>query len=189
MKRSMETLLSALLALLLCGCAREPARADAAEATPFPAAQGLRVAVGSDLHLDPDNRVNGAALSAAGYNLELADALLWDARQQGAALIVLTGDLVNGGKPHRHEALAEKLSEAEKTGLDVYVLPGNHDLAPIGQTEFAEYYADFGYTEAYSRDEASLSYCVLRDDLTLLMMDLGGFPFFVVSLLLKYHKF
>ena len=134
----METLLSALLVLLLCGCARESARADTPEATPFPAAQGLRVAVGSDLHLDPDNRVNG-------------------------------------GKPHRHEALAEKLSEAEKTGLDVYVLPGNHDLAPIGQREFAEYYADFGYTEAYSRDEASLSYCVLRDDLTLLMMDLGGY--------------
>ena len=175
MNRSMETLLSVFLVLLLCGCAREQARADTPETTSFPAAQGLRVAVGSDLHLDPDNRVNGAALSAAGYNLELADALLWDARQQGAALIVLTGDLVNGGKPHRHEALAEKLNEAEKTGLDVYVLPGNHDLAPIGQTEFAEYYADFGYTEAYSRDEASLSYCVLRDDLTLLMMDLGGY--------------
>ena len=150
MRRSMETLLSALLVLLLCGCARESARADTPEATPFPAAQGLRVAVGSDLHLDPDNRVNGAALSEAGYNLELADALLWDARQQGAELIVLTGDLVNGGKPHRHEALAEKLNEAEKTGLDVYVLPGNHYLAPIGQREFAEYYADFGYTEAYT---------------------------------------
>ena len=174
-KRWMETLLTALLLLLLCGCARETARADAAEATPFPAAQGLRVAVGSDLHLDPDNRVNGAALSAAGYNLELVDALLWDAHRQGAKLILLTGDLVNGGKPHRHEALAEKLSEAEKAGLDVYVLPGNHDLAPIGQTEFAEYYADFGFMEAYSRDEASLSYCVMRDDLTLLMMDLGGY--------------
>ena len=93
-KRWMETLLTALLLLLLCGCARETARADAAEATPFPAAQGLRVAVGSDLHLDPDNRVNGAALSAAGYNLELVDALLWDAHRQGAKLILLTGDFL-----------------------------------------------------------------------------------------------
>lgn len=175
MKRSIEIALTALLILLLCGCMRETARADVPEAAPFPPAQGLRVAVGSDLHLDPDNRVNGAALSAAGYNLELADALLWDAHRQGAKLILLTGDLVNGGKPHRHEALAGKLAAAEQTGLDVYVLPGNHDLAPIGQAEFAEYYADFGFREAYSRDEASLSYCVMRDDLTLLMMDLGGY--------------
>lgn len=143
--------------------------------TPFPAAEGLRVAVGSDLHLDPDNRANGAALSAAGYNLELVDALLWDARARGAEILLLTGDLVNGGKPHRHEALAEKLRRAEDAGLDVYVLPGNHDLAPVGQTAFAEYYAAFGFDEAYSRDEASLSYCVRRDDLTLLMLDLGGY--------------
>lgn len=160
--------------MLLCACGKE-ARASAPEATPFPEALELRVAVASDLHLDPDNRANGAALSAAGYNLELVDALLWDARQQGAKLILLTGDLVNGGKPHRHEALVEKLHAAEQSGLDVYVLPGNHDLAPVGQTAFAEYYADFGYDAAYSRDPASLSYCVARDDLTLLMMDLGGY--------------
>ena len=175
MKRSIRTALTAMLFLLLCGCARESARADKPETSPFPAVQGLRVAVGSDLHFDPDNRANGAALSAAGYNFELVDALLWDARQQGAKLILLTGDLVNGGKPHRHEALAEKLSIAELTGLDVYVLPGNHDLAPIGQTDFAKYYAAFGFEEACSRDEASLSYCIMRDDLTLLMMDLGGY--------------
>lgn len=174
MKGSIRTALTALLIVLLCGCSKTT-RADAPTDMPFPTAQGLRVAVGSDLHLDPDNRVNGTALSAAGYNLELVDALLWDAHQQGAKLILLTGDLVNGGKPHRHEALAEKLAAAEQMGLDVYVLPGNHDLAPIGQREFAEYYDDFGFAEAYSRDEASLSYCIMRDDLTLLMMDLGGY--------------
>lgn len=175
MKRSIQTALTVVLLLLLCGCARETARADTPEPTPFPAAQGLRVAVASDLHLDPDNRINGAALSAAGYNLELADALLWDAQQQGAKLILLTGDLVNGGRPHRHAALAEKLRAAEQAGLEVYVLPGNHDLAPVGQNGFAEFYADYGFSQAYSRDEASLSYCVMRDDLMLLMMDLGGY--------------
>ena len=176
MNKTIKTaVVSLLLALALSGCGKEQAQATAPESTPFPAAEGLRVAVGSDLHLDPDNRASGAALSAAGYNLELVDALLRDARQQGAELILLTGDLVNGGRPYRHEALAEKLGKAERDGLDVYVLPGNHDLAPIGQTEFARYYADFGFDEAYSRDESSLSYCVIRDDLTVLMMDLGGY--------------
>ena len=158
------------------------AQADSAPAA-LPEAWALRVAVASDLHLDPDNtNKNAAAMSAAGYNMELVDALLWDAREQGADFILLTGDLVNGGKPHRHAALAEKLRQAEAAGLPVYVLPGNHDLAPVGQQEFAEYYADFGFDEAYSRDLASLSYCVLREDAVLLMMDMGGYSLGAIDL-------
>ena len=71
----------------------------------------LRIAVASDLHLDPDNTDKSLG-SEVVYSLELVDALLWDARQQGAEMLLLTGDLVNGGKPHRHEALAEKLHRA-----------------------------------------------------------------------------
>ena len=134
----------------------------------------LRIAVASDLHLDPDN-TDKSLDSETVYSSELVDALLWDALQQGAEMILLTGDLVNGGKLHRHEALTEKLRQAEADGVQVYVLPGNHDLAPITQTEFAELYAEFGYNEAYSRDLSSLSYCLMRDDLLLLMMDTAGY--------------
>ena len=175
-KRIRLTALLLMLVLLFGGCAGQPAASEAPVSAPLPEAWALRVAAASDLHLDPDNtNQNSAALSAAGYNLELVDALLWDAREQGAAFILLTGDLVNGGRPYRHEALTEKLRQAEITGLPVYVLPGNHDLAPVGQQEFAAYYADFGYDEAFSRDGASLSYCVLREDAALLMMDMGGY--------------
>ena len=59
----------------------------------------------------------GAESGADAYNLELVDALLWDAKEQGSEILLLTGDLVNGGKPHRHEALAEKLRQTERTGL------------------------------------------------------------------------
>ncbi|MBR1457649.1 MAG: metallophosphoesterase [Oscillospiraceae bacterium] len=166
-------LLAALLVCTLAGCGAESAAKPPA-LEPLPAPEGLRIAVASDLHLDPDH-TDKSTPSQVAYNLELVDALLWDARQQGAELLLLTGDLVNGGKPHRHEALAEKLRRAEETGLSVYVLPGNHDLAPIGQQEFAAYYAPFGYEEASSRDLASLSYCVKRDGLMLLMMDTGGY--------------
>ena len=115
--------------------------------------------------------------AAANYSTELVDALLWDAKRQGADLLLLTGDLVRNsdGKAYRHEALIEKLRKAEETGLSVCVLPGNHDLAPIGQTEFAALYSAFGYDDAYSRDPASLSYCIERGGLLLLMMDCGGY--------------
>ena len=171
--RLWAALLCVLVLLSACG---SPPAMEVPRPEPMPAPAGLRIAVASDLHLNPDNTHKSAESGADAYNLELVDALLWDAKEQGAEILLLTGDLVNGGKPHRHEALAEKLRQTERTGLEIYVLPGNHDLAPIGQREFAELYADFGYQEAFSRDEASLSYCVKRGGLMILMMDTAGYP-------------
>ncbi len=136
---------------------------------------GLRIAVASDLHLDPDNTDRSGFQVQAGYNLELTDALLRDVRERGSTVLLLTGDLVNGGKPHRHEVLTEKLRQAEAGGLQIFVLPGNHDLAPVSQTEFAGYYAEFGFSEAFSRDRSSLSYSVLLDRLMLIMLDTAGY--------------
>ena len=152
--------------------------------TPMPAPEGLRIAVASDLHFDPENTDKSREHAEPVYNPELIDALLWDAKTQGAEVLLLTGDLVNGGKPGRHEALAGKLKQAEESGLTVLVLPGNHDLAPVTQTQFAAVYADFGFSEAYSRDEVSLSYCVLREDLGLmiLMMDTAGYSVSAIDL-------
>ena len=98
----------------------------------------MKIAVATDLHFDPDNTNKSKELSAIVYNLELADALLWDARQQYAEILLLTGDLVNGGKIHRHKALTEKLKHAEEAGISIYAVPGNHDLSPVSQSEFAE---------------------------------------------------
>ncbi|MBQ9664780.1 MAG: metallophosphoesterase [Oscillospiraceae bacterium] len=168
MRRLISTLLALCLALSIGGTAAVAEKAASGREN------SLRIAVGSDLHLDPDNTDKSLG-SEVVYSLELVDALLLDAKAQGAEMILLTGDLVNGGKPHRHEALADKLRRAEAEGLPVYVLPGNHDLSPITQTQFAEYYAEFGYDEAYSRDQSSLSYCIVRDGLMLLMMDTAGY--------------
>ena len=168
-----------VLALALFGGKKDAASAapsvsaPSAPALPFPG--GLRIAVASDTHLDPDNTDKSGDISETVYNMEIADAMLWDAREQGAELLLITGDLCNSGKTGKHEALVKKLRAAEEAGLTVFVLPGNHDLAPLRQTEFAALYADFGYEEAFSRDPASLSYCVLRDDLMLLLMDAAGY--------------
>ena len=147
-----------------------------------PAPEGLKIAVATDLHFDPDNTDKSGELSAVVYNAELTDALLWDTRQQGAKILLLTGDLVNGGKIFRHTGLVEKLQQAEESGMEIYVLPGNHDLSPVSQTEFAELYASFGFSEAYSRDTASLSYCILREDVMILMMDTGGYSISAIDL-------
>ena len=178
--------LIAVLAFLLSACSSFASAQTAPSAVPsfppLPASSGLRIAVASDLHFNPDFRPEGDEPLQATYSLELADALLWDVRRQGADFLLLTGDLCNGGKPYKHEELIKKLRAAQEDGLPVYVVPGNHDLAPITQTDFAALYADFGYAEAISRDPASLSYCVVRDGLMLLMMDTAGYSVGAIDL-------
>ena len=176
------------LSLSACGSAAgpepssDPIPAAVPSFPPLPQSDGFRVAVASDLHLNPDNRPSAENVSAAAYSPELVDALLWDAQHQGADLLLLTGDLCNGGRLYRHEALTEKLRQAEADGLPVLILPGNHDLAPITQTEFAALYEEFGFAEACSRDTASLSYCVMDHDLMILMMDTAGYSVGTIDL-------
>ena len=171
-----------VLALFLASPETPAPALESAAATPFPTPRGLRVAVASDTHFDPDHTDKQSDLGETVYNMEIADAMLHDVKAQGAKLLLLTGDLCNSGKRPKHEALVEKLRAAEAEGLTVYVLPGNHDLAPLKQSEFAALYADFGFAEAYSRDSASLSYCVLRDDVMLLMMDTAGYGVSAIDL-------
>lgn len=180
MKRAGILLL--LLAFLLAGCAADRTPQTEVPEIAFPAREGFRVAVASDLHFNPDDTKKDAEATAVQYNVELVEALLWDARQQGAEILLVTGDIVNGGKAHRHAMLSEMFHRAEESGIDIYVLPGNHDLAPVTQSEFAAYYDEFGFGEAFSRDEVSLSYCVIRDGLMLLMMDTAGYSISAIDL-------
>ena len=169
-------LLSFLLffTVMISSCAQS-VRAEVPVLPPTPTSTDLRIAVASDLHLNPDIKPTGTSPAQSDFSLELVDALLSDVKQQGADFLILTGDLVNGGKPHRHAALAQKLRKAKEEGLTSYVIPGNHDLAPVTQTEFAEFYAEFGYDEAFSRDPASLSYAVVRSGIMLLLLDTAGY--------------
>ena len=169
-------LLAGSLLLPACGAQQRPSlQAVAVAPSPLPAPAGLRIAAASDLHLNPTLRPDPKNPYQIAYSMELTDALLRDAKVQGAQMLLLTGDLCNSGKIPYHEALTEKLRRAEEEGLEVFVLPGNHDLAPMGQQAFAELYGEFGYEEASSRDAASLSYSVERGGLMLLMMDTGGY--------------
>ena len=99
MKRYLAALLC-LAALFLCACGTSDA---VPTPTPLPEPAGLRIAVASDLHFDPDNTNKKANLGAVAYNPELVDALLSDAAEQGAELMLLTGDIVNLGRRDRAE--------------------------------------------------------------------------------------
>lgn len=92
--------------------------------------------------------------------------------------LILTGDLSFNGELDSHLELTKILSNINKT--QVLVIPGNHDTYSLGPIsafndatqatkninadDFRQIYAKYGYTNAYSYDEKTLSYIYEIDD-------------------------
>lgn len=123
---------------------------------------------------------------AVPYVWEILDTFLDVVVERKPQILILSGDLSLEGEYLSHQALARKLIRAEKAGVEVVVIPGNHDInnsaaaayqgeavVPAETTspeQFAEIYAEFGYDEAVSRDPASLSYIYETPDGTWLLL-------------------
>ncbi len=122
------------------------------------------------------------------YADEIMDTLIWEVKNKRPDFLIVSGDLSCNGEKESHLDFAEKLANIEKQGTSVYVIPGNHDIEnpwsrnyigkepckteSITAEEFAEIYGAFGYDEAISRDEQSLSYLVTpSEELWLIMLD------------------
>ena len=153
----------------------------------------------SDLHyLSPGLHDDGPAFwkmveeddgKPSQYSEEMTDALLAEAARKRPDALILSGDLTHNGERQNHLELAEKLRKLQEEGATVLVIPGNHDIQnPIASAyfgeerqsaanlksgeEFYEVYREFGYDDAVSRDEASLSYVyALDDDHWVMMLD------------------
>lgn len=93
-----------------------------------------------------------------------------------ADFVIVPGDLTKDGEKACHDLFVKKIAKLEEAGMQVFVVPGNHDVlnthavsffsdgkkqvAYYDDKEFAEVYAAFGYNEAIARDPSSLSYVV-----------------------------
>jgi hypothetical protein len=187
--RAASTALAAL-ALLLASCAGAPftwtpsQEAAALLAGPRPAYPETRFAVISDPHLYDAATlgVEGEAFKeaiAADRKMvvespEIAAEALRMVKESGAKFLIVPGDLTWNGERVNHEGVAAMLADVEHSGVQVYIVPGNHDVlnpyasgfGPEGRKampnvtpgEFAEIYREFGYGEALRRDPGSLSY-------------------------------
>lgn len=122
------------------------------------------------------------------YIDEITDTFVYEIQQNKPDVLIVSGDLTSNGEKASHKDLAEKFKTIEKGGTQVYVIPGNHDIFNIwarefrgdkqyvtdyvSDKEFSGIYADFGFDEALSRDENSLSYLAAPNDkLWFLMLD------------------
>lgn len=161
-----------------------------------------RIIIASDLHLLAKELMDGGERfqekvekddgKTVAYSGEIIDAFLGEVLEQKPDALILSGDLTFEGEKASHQALAEKLLRVQEAGIQVLVIPGNHDInnprassylgemeegvktpvETVSSEEFAGIYDTFGYKQATSRDEESLSYLYpLRENIWLMMLD------------------
>ena len=137
-----------------------------------------------DFFLDVISRADGKFENHIG---EITDEFIADALKAKPDAVILSGDLTLNGSRVSHEEFAEKLAVLKEAGIKVLVIPGNHDITKQGivfgreglkgaegtyAALFREIYDDFGYSDAVSADEESLSYmAMINDSLAVLMID------------------
>ncbi|MBF2368735.1 metallophosphoesterase [Listeria welshimeri] len=186
-----------LISSSLFGCSSASDKTEKITA-PIEKDQDLSIIETTDVHyFAPSLTDNGAAFKqyvAAGdgkqlaYSDEITDAFLEDVEAKKTDVLIISGDLTNNGEKTSHEELAKKLAQVEKAGTQVVVVPGNHDINnpwarkfekdkqlptdTITPTDFSKIYGDFGYKDAISSDDFSLSYLAAPSSkVWLLMLD------------------
>ena len=132
----------------------------------------VRFTVGTDIHIDntqtaldvnyPENELYFQA-SGSGNIYDQATALTKDFLQKsvdgGADFILIAGDLTRNGTGEQHRFVASLLSDFEsETGIQIYVVPGNHDYFNSKPDDFKKYYSALGYDSALVRDSKTASY-------------------------------
>jgi 3',5'-cyclic AMP phosphodiesterase CpdA len=143
----------------------------------------VRFAVISDTHLD-DKRLGVSGQAFEDYlnqdpkllreSEAILDAALGSIIQQRVNFVIIPGDLTKDGELRNHVLMTRYLAKLEQRGIEVFVVPGNHDInnpdavTYVGDTNrptpgvspqmFRALYQRFGYGQAVLRDTHSLSY-------------------------------
>ena len=158
----------------------------------------VKIAIISDLHvMAPQLLVNNGPAFEAYLNrdrkmlresAEILETLVGDIIEQKPDLVLVTGDLTKDGERLSHHLVAGQLQRLVDQGIQVLVVPGNHDInnpdakvydgenttpaETITRNEFADIYHNMGYDERSRRDDDTLSYCCdITDKLTILGID------------------
>ncbi len=158
----------------------------------------VKIAIISDLHvMAPELLVNEGSTFEAYLakdrkmlreSAEILDTLVDEILQLKPNLVLVTGDLTKDGERVSHQLVAAQLQRLVDAGVQVLVVPGNHDINnPDARTydgdsatavdtmtraEFADIYHNMGYDNRSRRDSDTLSYCrEVTGGLTILGID------------------
>ena len=158
----------------------------------------VKIAIISDLHVMAPSLLvhDGAALEEylnrdrkmLRESPEILSTLVDEILALKPNLVLVTGDLTKDGERVSHQLVASCLQRLVDSGIQVLVVPGNHDInnpdakvydgddtmpaETISRAEFADLYRNMGYDDRSRRDPDSLSYCRdINDRLAILGID------------------
>ncbi len=157
----------------------------------------LDIVIASDIHYlaetlnDDGSFITQLMANADGKDLihinEITDLWIAETLLLEPDAVIITGDLTFNGELLSHQELASKLKQFKEAQIEVYVLPGNHDIdnyavgfegdgyyetKETSEKQFIELYDTMGYNQAHSKDIDSLSYSAyLNKDYLALFLD------------------
>lgn len=161
---------------------------------------GLEIVSMSDLHYFAEELAGDKGPAFQEYlkgdrkmlteSVAILDAAIDKVIAQKPDVVLIPGDLTKDSEQLGHERVAEKLSELEDNGIEVFVINGNHDINHPDAVrfegdstysvdtalpdEFKDIYSDFGYEQAIATHEDSLSYVAeLKPGYRLIAIDSG----------------
>ena len=185
MKRTLSLLLSILLLLpSLASCGRQ--KLD----------EPIEFIIANDIHYisptilgdgeffrNPTGRADGKVVH---YITDITDAFIAEVIEKKPQALILAGDLTLNGALVSHTELANKLAAVQNAGIDVLIIPGNHDFDKTAvdysgdslkeaegssASDFYEIYNPL-LPETLSREEGTFSYVYeASEDLWVLMLD------------------
>ncbi len=160
--------------------------------------KSIKIAVISDLHVMAPELLKKDGSAFEQYlsrdrkmlreSVEILDTLVTDMIELKPHLVLVTGDLTKDGERASHLLVADRLQRLTDAGIQVLVVPGNHDINnpdaktydgdtatqadTITRQDFAAIYRHAGYDEHSRRDDDTLSYCRdITPHLTILAID------------------
>ncbi|MEG1050340.1 MAG: metallophosphoesterase, partial [Oscillospiraceae bacterium] len=124
------------------------------------------------------------------YIEPIVEAFMGEVVAEKPDFLILSGDLTFNGEKLSHLDFAQKLKKVSDAGIEVLVIPGNHDIDypfsmgfegeytfptdRISKDEYMQIYQDFGLSKATSKDAETLSYFYkLSKKVQVLMLDVN----------------
>ena len=158
----------------------------------------MKIVVVSDLHVMAPQLLLAEGKAFEDYlkrdrkmlreSAQILDTLVGRMLELGPDLVLVTGDLSKDGERISHEMVHAQLQRLVDAGIQVLVVPGNHDINnpdakvydgntvtptdTITRSEFADIYRNMGYDGLSQRDVDTLSYRRdINERLTVLAID------------------